>query len=264
MMPLLSDAASAHAVVSLADVTVRVRHRVILDHLTLTIPSGALVGVIGPNGAGKTTLFRLLTGLIDQFEGNAYVCGYQLPHRSADVLSVIGSVPERDGLYDDMRVIDVIGHWARLRFPDDCRDRHSRSVKALTRMGVLDRQHDRCGALSLGLRKRVAIARATLHEPRLLFLDEVTSGLDIVSRNDFYAWLARYHTDHPACTTLMATHNIVEVARVCNYFVVLRKGQAVFAGPREALIADSMDIEAIEAVFVRLLQEQEDRYAAHS
>lgn len=262
---MLSDVVSSmHPAVALTDVMVRVRQRVILDHVTLTIPSGALVGVIGPNGAGKTTLFRLLTGLIDQFEGNAYVCGYQLPHRSADVLSVIGLVPERDGLYDDMRVIDVIDHWARLRFPNNRHERYSRAVIALTRTGMFDRQGDRCGALSLGLRKRVAIARATIHEPRLLLLDEVTNGLDIVSRNDFYAWLARYHMDHPECTTLIATHNIAEVARVCNYFMVLRNGRTIFAGPREALIADTLDIEAIEDTFVRLLQEPEDRYATNS
>ncbi len=243
-----------HSAISLTDVTVRAHQRVILDHLTLEIPQGAVVGVIGPNGSGKTTLFRLLGGLIDSFEGDVYVCGYRLPYHRIDILSMIGYVPERDGLYDDMRIIDVIGHWVRLRFPDDSRRWHKHTVVVLAKTGLLERQYDRCGMLSLGLRKRVAIARAILHEPRLLFLDEVTNGLDIVSRNDFYAWLALYHMENPARTTLIATHNMAEVARMCNYFVVLRDGQLLFSGFREKLISDTTDIAAIEAAFVHLFQ----------
>lgn len=249
--------AAATPAVLLNDVTVMAHKRLILDHVSLRIPAGAIVGIVGPNGAGKTTMLRLLAGLIERFTGAVQMLGYALPRHSAQVRSSIGIIPERDGLYDDMRVIDVIDHWARLYYPTDQRRRQDRIRTVLEHMDLLDRRNDRCGTLSLGLRKRVAIARATLIDPPLLLLDEVTNGLDILSRNSFYSWLAQYYAQEPRRTIIMATHNTAEAARLCSDFVVLCAGRTLFCGSRAELVHDGAGVEAVEAAFLKLLQHEE-------
>ncbi len=248
------DKTAAALAVLLRDVTVATRRRRILDQMSLHIPAGAIVGIVGPNGAGKTTTLRLLAGLIDRFSGSVQVLGYTLPQHTTQVRASIGIVPERDGLYDDIRVIDLIDHWARLYYPTDRHHRQARIRAVLEQMDLLARQNERCGTLSLGLRKRVAIARAILIDPPLLFLDEVTNGLDIMSRNSFYNWLVQYHMSEPQRTIMIATHNTAEVARLCTYFVVIRDGRALFCGPRENLVHDGTSIEAVEFAFLTLLQ----------
>lgn len=239
--------------VRLTSVTVRAKQRVILDDLSFHIPKGVVAGIVGPNGAGKTTAFRLLAGLIGTFSGEAEVLGYALPKNNDHIRSLIDMVPERDGLDDDMRIVDILDHWARLRFPGDRTLQAERIAAVLTQTKLQDRRFDRCGTLSSGLRRRVSIARAMLHQPLVLLLDEVTNGLDIMSRQDFYEWLTTYRLQQADRTILFASHNTAEVARLCNFLVVMQAGRQVFCGPREQLLSEDATAEAIDAAFLALL-----------
>jgi ABC-2 type transport system ATP-binding protein len=240
--------------VQVHNIVVRVHNRTILNALSLHVPAGVVAGLVGPNGSGKTTTFRLLSGLIGSFTGTANVLGCSLPAQNDRVRTMLGVVPERDGLYDDLRVIDHIDHWARLRFPGNRQHQQVRTEAVLRQMKLCDRRNDRCGTLSAGLRRRVAIARAILHEPPLLLLDEVTNGLDIFSRQDFYEWLVNHKLQHPPSTVIFASHNTAEVARLCNFFIVLRDGQQVYCGPRDQLLSEQASLEEIDGVFMRLLR----------
>lgn len=253
-MDAVEDGHGLNPAVQMRDVVVHARNRTILNALSLNIPTGVMVGLVGPNGAGKTTTFRLLCGLIGSFMGTANVLGCSLPAQNDRVRTMLGVVPERDGLYDDMRVIDHIGHWARLRFPGEPRRQQERTEAVLMQVKLWDRRQDVCGMLSAGLRRRVAIAHAILHQPPLLLLDEVTNGLDIFSRQDLYEWLASHKLQYPASTVIFASHNTAEVAQLCNFFLVLRDGKQVYCGPRDQLLGEHASLEEIDSMFMRLLR----------
>lgn len=153
-----------------------------------------------------------------------------------------------------MRVRDVLAHAARIYRPDDTEWQQNRVETVLRALDVWDRRNDWCGTLSTGLRRRVAIARAVLNAPRLLLLDEVTNGLDIVSRNTFYEWLVQHQLREPTNTVILASHNTAEIAKLCNFFIVLREGQQLFCGPREELVSLQANVEELERVFLALLR----------
>ena len=125
--------------------------------------------------------------------------------------------------------------------------------KALDAFGLTDWQDRWCGTLSAGLRRRVALARATLGEPRLLLLDEVTNELDPPSRASFADWLAGYRRARPDRTVIFATHNVWEVARLCDYVIVLDQGRQLFCGPREMLMGPEAGDDAVEQAILALL-----------
>lgn len=252
-MDVLSDDTAAHAI-DLQKVTLVHNGRQILNNLSLQIPTGVTVGLIGPNGAGKTTTFRILTGLIGSFKGDVQVLGYALPSQANSVRQRIGTVPEQDGLYDDMRVIDMLLHAARLQWPQDRHWQYARTETVLREFDVWERRKDWCGTLSTGLRRRVAIARSILHEPPLLLFDEVTNGLDIMSRNTFYEWLSKYQLSNSQNTIIFATHNSAEAARLCNFFIVLNEGQQLFCGSRAHFVGEEANADVLERRFLELLQ----------
>ncbi|NJO82864.1 MAG: ATP-binding cassette domain-containing protein [Blastochloris sp.] len=237
--------------IDIHNVTLTYRRKQILHNLSLQVPVGTVVGLVGPNGAGKTSLFRLLGGLISSFRGAVQVLGYEVPKQVDALRRRLGVVTEPDGLYEDMRVIDVLNHTARLYLPDDQQRQRARIEAVLRYLDVWDQRNDWCGILSTGLRRRVAIARAILHEPPLLLLDEVTNGLDILSRNAFYEWLAAHQMNAATNTVVLATHNSTEAARLCNFFIVLRDGRQCFCGRRDQLVGPNADADELERAFLR-------------
>ena len=243
----------APAAVEMTHARVTCHDRPLLDDLSLVVPEGVIAGLVGPNGAGKTTMLRLLGGLVPLASGSARLLGFSLPAQAGAVRGRIGLVPDRSGLYDDVRVGDHLRHAARLAWPRDPARQQEAVRKALDAFGLTDWQDRWCGTLSAGLRRRVALARATLGEPRLLLLDEVTNELDPPSRASFADWLAGYRRARPDRTVIFATHNVWEVARLCDYVIVLDQGRRLFCGPRETLVGPEAGDDAVEQAILALL-----------
>lgn len=244
---------AADQAVVLEGITVACPGKLILDAIDLRVPLGCICGLLGPNGAGKTSLVRLIAGLLKPGQGRAIVLGMEIPARADAVRRLIGYVPERDGLYDEMRVRDQLEHVARLVLPHD-RQRRQAQLREVIRILALDEVLDEwCGSLSAGFRKRVALARALLGEPKLVLLDEVTNELDPLARVDFLTWLREWQRERPDRTVIFATHVLSDALVVCDRFVVLGRGKVIASVTRDELKTPEGDERKLEEALRTLL-----------
>ena len=201
--------------------------RVAVSDLSLTLHAGEIVALLGPNGAGKTTTLRMLAGLIPPSRGEIQVQGRPLTMSTADDLrGHIGLLTESPGLWDRLSVRMNLTTYARLHSlpqPDAAVQR------ILSIVGLADRTRDAAGALSKGLRQRLAIARALLHEPAILLLDEPTSGLDPASARHIRDLIADLRRQSRAI--LVSTHNLVEAEALADRIAVLNTRLLAFDAP---------------------------------
>ena len=208
-----------------------------LDHVTLTVAAGEFVALVGANGAGKSTLMQLLTGLFTPDEGNIVVLDHDLRNDAIAALAGIGVVFQQQTLDLELSV------RANLLFHADLhgisrRVARQRVAAALEHYGLSDRARDRTRALSGGNRRRVELARALLHRPHVLLMDEATVGLDPASRRDILDEMVRLK-EAENIGILWTTHLVDEIERA-DRFIVLRRGRITFNGTRD----DLMDMEA--------------------
>jgi ABC-2 type transport system ATP-binding protein len=240
--------------VSLEGLTVRCPEKVILDGVNLRIPFGEVCGLLGPNGSGKTTLLRVIAGLLKPNRGTATVLGKEVPARADAVRRLVGYVSERDGLYDELRVRDHLEHAARLAFPRD-RSRQVARLRAVSELLGLEEVLDEwCGSLSAGFRKRAALARAVLGEPKLVLLDEVTNELDSTARVAFLLWLLEWQRVRPERTVIFATHVLGDALLVCDRFVVLGSGKVVASVTRADVESPEGDERGLEETLLMFLR----------
>ena len=206
-----------------------------LDSVSLEIPKGIVFGFLGPNGAGKTTAIRVLLGLIDPTGGRAEVLGLDTRRNGAEIRSRCGALLEHPGLYERLTASDNLDFYGRAwHIPKRVREQRIREL--LTRFGLWDRRDDPVGRWSRGMKQKLAVARAVLHRPDLVFLDEPTSGLDPVAtaglREDLASLAAR-----EGVTVFLTTHNLNEAERLCAQVGVIRGGKLVAVGSPESLRA---------------------------
>jgi ABC-2 type transport system ATP-binding protein len=206
-----------------------------VDGLSLEVPAGTIFGFLGPNGAGKTTTIRLLLGLLEPSTGRAEVLGYDSRGQAAEIRARTGALLEHSGIYEQLSARDNLEFYARAyRLPPA--ERESRIRQLLEGMGLWARRHDRAGTWSQGMRQKLALARALLHSPPLVLLDEPTAGLDVPSaaavRDDLAALAEREGT-----TVFLTTHNMAEAERLCSRVAVIRRGRLLAVGHPDALRA---------------------------
>jgi lipooligosaccharide transport system ATP-binding protein len=214
-----------------------------VDGLDLVVPSGICMGLLGPNGAGKSTTMRMLTGQSIPTEGTIEVLGYEVPRRSKQARARMGVVPQRENLDDDLTVRQNVELWATLlRVPRATRD--AAVDRALAAAQLTDRAGSRAVTLSGGMKRRLLIARALVHEPRLVLLDEPTVGLDPQVRGDIWTLVDRLRAD--GVTILMSTHYIEEAERLCDEVAVVSHGKVIARGTPAALVAEHAGVEALE------------------
>lgn len=190
-----------------------------LDDVTLRVEAGETFGLIGPNGSGKTTLLRLLLGLGSPTSGTVRVLGQRMPNRS--VAASIGYMTQSSALYNELTVRENVAFFGTLYGLSGAALR-KRVAETLALVDLADRESSVTGTLSGGMRQRLSLACALIHEPRLLFLDEPTVGIDPELRQMFWEYFARLNA--AGVTIIVSTHNLDEAAR-CHRLALLRFGK---------------------------------------
>ena len=226
-----------------------------VDDLSLEVPTGSVFGFLGPNGAGKTTTIRLLLGLLDPTAGSAEVLGFDTRTQADQIRFRSGALLEHNGLYERLSAQDNLEFYGRV-WHIPTKEREIRKREMLVQMGLWERRSELVGKWSRGMKQKLAVARALLHRPSLLFLDEPTAGLDPVAsaalREDLSAL-----ADQQGITVFLTTHNLSEAEKLCHQVGVIRQGKLLAAGTPAELRArsDSPRCEIFGSGFSRELIE---------
>jgi ABC-2 type transport system ATP-binding protein len=204
-----------------------------VNDLTLEVPAGIVFGFLGPNGAGKTTTIRLLLGLLAPTTGSAQVLGYDIASQADEVRAHTGALLEHPGLYERLSAEDNLEFYGRIyHLPSD--QRKNRIHELLEHMGLWERRKDLVGNWSRGMKQKLAIARALLAKPALVFLDEPTAGLDPVASISLREDLAGL-AGKEGVTIFLNTHNLAEAEKLCQQVGVIREGKLLAVGSVEDL-----------------------------
>ena len=205
---------------------------VAVDRLTLKIPEGEVFGFLGPNGAGKTTTVRMLTGLIGKSGGEARIDGRTIGDDDASlaVRREIGLLPENVGLYEDVSAFENLDYFGRLYdFPEP--QRRANVERLLRMLDLWERRDAPVGTFSKGMKQKVALARALVHDPKVLFLDEPTANLDPESTKTVRDFLLELKKEKR--TIFLTTHNLDEAQRVCDRIGIMRTRLIAVGTPSE-------------------------------
>ena len=214
-----------------------------VDGLDLDVPLGTCVGLLGPNGAGKSTTMRLLTAQSIADEGELEVLGFRLPDESKAARAECGVVPQLDNLDTTLTVEQNLLVFTHLyRIPRA--ERREAIERALRMANLVDRRDTRADRLSGGMRRRLLIARALVHRPRLVLMDEPTVGLDPQVRQELWALIDSLRSE--GTTILMSTHYIEEAQRLADTVLIMSHGTAVAAGSPSDLVLQHAGREALE------------------
>jgi lipooligosaccharide transport system ATP-binding protein len=214
-----------------------------VDGLDLDVPEGTCVGLLGPNGAGKSTTMKLLTAQAIADEGTLRVLGYELPGESKIARAECGVVPQLDNLDTSLTVEQNLLVFSYLyRVPR--RDRRAAIDRALEIAKLTERRDAKVDELSGGMRRRLLVARALVHRPRLVLLDEPTVGLDPQVRQQLWALIDALRSE--GVSILMSTHYIEEAERLADTVVIMSHGKAVATGPPRELVREHTGGEALE------------------
>ena len=197
-----------------------------VDRLTLFIPEGEVFGFLGPNGAGKTTTVRMLTSLIAPTAGTAVLMGHRLGEADIEIRRNVGILTETPGMYERLSAHKNLSIYARLY---EVKDIAGQVEKYLRMLGLWERRNDATGTFSKGMRQKLAIARALLHEPRLLFLDEPTAGLDPEASRLVRDFIGEVKGQ--GRTIFLTTHNLDEADRLCDRIAVFKSRLRVLDTP---------------------------------
>jgi ABC-2 type transport system ATP-binding protein len=224
-----------------------------LDHVNLSIAGGTVFGLMGPNGAGKTTLIKVLTGISDITSGTASVAGFDVQKESMQVRARIGWVAAEVILEDDFTTWENLWLQARLQ---NLTEWEGRAEQLLQYFELLDRKDDKVSHYSTGMRKKLEIALALLHQPTVIFMDEPTIGLDVATRRMLWDIVTGIHKEF-GVTILLTTHYIEEADALCDRIAIIDRGRIVAEGTPSELKArvtsDIVELETSQAVDSTLL-----------
>jgi ABC-2 type transport system ATP-binding protein len=194
-----------------------------IQDLTFSVPRGQVLGFLGPNGAGKSTTMRILTGYLGPSSGTASVAGFDLVDHSLEARRHIGYLPETTPLYKEMRVASFLDMMCRLRGVPASK-RRARVDESVEVCGLTDRRHEVIGRLSRGLRQRVGLAQAIVHDPEVLILDEPTAGLDPAQTRETRELITALGREH---TVVLSSHILPEVSATCERVLIINQGRLV-------------------------------------
>ena len=195
-----------------------------VDDLSLTVVPGEIFGLLGPNGSGKTTTVNMLSGLSAPTSGRVRVMGYDLRTQTRQVRQILGSVPQETALYEELTA------WSNLDFHADlfgipAKEKKARMESMLDLVGLSDRKDSRVGTYSGGMKRRLALARALLHNPQLIYLDEPTLGVDVQSRRAIWDYILALRQQGK--TVLITTNYLEEAQELCSRIAIIDHGRLV-------------------------------------
>jgi len=200
-----------------------------VDDLSFEVKAGEIFGLLGPNGSGKTTTVRLLSCLIAPTEGEAKVAGFDIRRESLKVRESVGVLTENPGIYDRLSATENMEFFAEAYGLNDRVERGTRIKELLEFFDLWERRGDKVGTFSKGMRQKLSIAKAVVHNPEVLFLDEPSSGLDPKAAKDIRDLMERMSRLEKH-TILLCTHNLEEAERLCSRVMIIRKGSALASG----------------------------------
>ncbi len=239
--------------ISLENVKKALGSREVLKGISFTVERGDIFGYLGPNGAGKTTTIRILLGLLQASSGKAYILGQDI--NLSETRKRVGFLLDLDGLYDNMTAEENLEYYCRIYGISKARERID---KLLNSVGLGDRAKDRAGTYSKGMRQRLALARAMVHDPDVLVLDEPTAGVDPSGQIEVrQIMLDMAHKENK--TVFLSSHNLDEVQRICNRIALIDRGEIKLYGEldslRRGMGGDMVVIETAQDIPESLLAE---------
>jgi ABC-2 type transport system ATP-binding protein len=199
-----------------------------LDQLDLMVEPG-IIGLVGANGAGKSTLLKILLGLLSPTSGRATVLGMDTVRETRAIRQVVGYMPEHDCLPPDVGATDFVTHMARISGLPRTAARE-RTAEVLRHVGLYEERYRQIGGYSTGMKQRVKLAQALVHDPKVLLLDEPTNGLDPSGRDEMLDLIKRTGTDF-GITVVVASHLLGEIEQVCGYLLAIDAGHLLQAAP---------------------------------
>lgn len=205
-----------------------------LDHLSLTIGDGELHGFVGPNGAGKTTTMRILSTLLSPTSGSATLCGVDVATKPKEIRMLMGYMPDFFGVYDRLKASEYLDFYARC-YGFNYRDRMHMIDNLLELVNLTDKKDSYVDLLSRGMKQRLCLARALIHDPKLLILDEPASGMDPRARAEMKTILRTLKD--LGKSVLISSHIMPELAEMCDSLTIIDHGKLVFTGSVDELSA---------------------------
>lgn len=214
-----------------------------LNNVSFSIHAGEIVGFLGPNGAGKSTMMKILTCYIPQTSGKASVCGFDVTEQSMEVRRNVGYLPEHNPLYLEMYVKEYLEFIGGLHKISNKRNRVKEMIE-LT--GLQVEQNKKIGALSKGYRQRVGIAQAMIHDPKVLIMDEPTTGLDPNQLEEIRSLIKNVGREK---TVMLSTHIMQEVEAVCNRVIIIDMGEIKANDETAKLKQQQVEVQVVQVEF---------------
>ena len=209
--------------IEVKNVTKKYGKTVAVDNISFTINEGEIIGLLGPNGAGKSTTMNMLTGFIEQTEGEIIIDGYNMLKKPKKAKREIGYMPEGVPLYTDLTVKEFVTYMAQIKNVDR-KLRKEKVEKIIEQTGLKDVENKLTRNLSRGYKQRVSMAGALVGEPKILILDEPTVGLDPKQITEIRALIKELGKTH---TVILSSHILSEVSQICNKVIIINKGKIV-------------------------------------
>jgi ABC-2 type transport system ATP-binding protein len=205
-----------------------------VDHLSFEVGEAEVFGMLGPNGAGKTTTIRMLACLLSPLEGSASVGGYDIVKDSLRVREIVGILTENPSLYERLTALENMDFFAEAYGVSEPREKVNRIRELLEFFELWERRNDKVATFSKGMKQKLAIARALVHRPPLLFLDEPTSGLDPESAKGIRD-LIEGLSHQEKRTIILCTHRLEDAEKLCDRLMIIRRGRSVIVGTPDEL-----------------------------
>jgi ABC-2 type transport system ATP-binding protein len=244
-------------IIETQDLTKRYGRHVAVENLTFQVEEGEIFGFLGPNGAGKTTTFLMLLGLTRSTQGAAKVCGRNPERDARDVKQLVGYLPENVGFYGDLNAVESLEYIANLNGMER-REARERIQEALEVVGLSADTSKKVGAFSRGMGQRLGIAEVLLKDPKVLFLDEPTLGLDPDGALRLIELIQSLNQDREI-TVLLSSHNLYQVQKMCHRVGIMIKGKMVAEDSIEALAREKFGVGdekyTLEEVYMKYFQE---------